>query len=188
MQNVEIYRMNFLDHGRKGMTYLSMLKVLAAWFIFLMILYGFSIFRVHYIQNNIIEAKSGIQALNAKKEGSLKQIQQASRKRVGSSAKQGYSSIVQNRPFWSKVISEITGNLPPQVWLDSINVVKEEQAGERLEIKGRAKSQRALTNFIMKIESSPIFSGTSIVHTKLSDKSSSVLVYEIITRPQASGI
>ncbi len=188
MQNEEIYRMNFLDHGKKGMTYLSMLKVLVAWIVILASFYVFSVFRVHFLQNSILEVKSAIDALNAQKEGSLKQIQQASRKRVGSSAKKGYSSIIQNRPMWSKVLAEITGSLPPQVWLDSIHIVKDEQGGDRLEIKGRAKSQRALTNFIMKIESSEVFSGTAIVHTKNSEKYKGVLDYEITTVPQAAGI
>lgn len=188
MQNEEIYRMNFLDHGKKGMTYLTMLKVFVAWFVVLGVFYSFSLFRVNYIQNNILEAKANTEALNAQKEGSLKQIQQASRKRFGTSAKQGYSSLIQTRPMWSKVISEITGSLPPQVWLDSIHVIKEEQGSERLEIRGRAKSQRALTHFIMKIESSPTFSGTAIVHTKLSEKKKGELEYEMVTIPQTAGI
>lgn len=188
MQTAELHRMNFLDHGRKGMTYASMLKVMAAWFIVLAVFYSFSVYRVYSIQNDILEVKAGTEALNVQKEGSLKQIQQISRKRVGASSKQGYSSLVQNRPVWSKVVGAITGSLPPQVWLDSIHVVKDEQGGERLEIKGRAKSQRALTNFIMKIDASPIFSGTALVHTNLSEKSKGELSYEMTTIPQTSGI
>ncbi len=179
--------MNFLDHGKKGITFLTMIKFFAVWCAFLILLYGFLVVRQQFVQSDITRAKVQVDQLTAEKESLLRKIQHAGKKRVGTSAKQSYSSLIQNRPIWSKVISALTGSMPPQVWLDAVNVIKDD-SGDRMEIRGRAKSQRALTNFMMNVEASPVFSATALVHTKLSEKVKGELSYEMVTRPQPSGL
>ena len=65
-------------------------------------------------------------------------------------------------------------------------MVKDEEGSYKLEIFGKAKTQRALTAFIMRVESGGMFSGTSLISSKAINKDG-LLNYEIVTYPTTFG-
>jgi len=183
MKEAPIKRMNFLQQSRSAITYATLLKVLVIWCVFLAFLFGVQVLRELNIKREMRNAKEAANALNMEKDGHLERIQRVSRLRVGLSAKEGLSAILQNRPRWSKVLKNLTDSLPSKVWLDSVSVVDSKTGDYEIEMFGKAKSQRALTNFIMRVESSGSFSGTSLVTSRLSGDKKGLLEYEISTRP-----
>lgn len=188
MKEEEIKRMNFLDRGHGAITYKTMIMVFAAWCVFLVLLYGVQILREVSLKKKISAAKDYVVQLDNEKDQHLLQIQKASRKNVGLTVQQGLSDIIRNRPRWSKIVSVLTKSLPPQVWLDAVSVDKDEEGIYKMKIVGKAKSQRALTSFIMGVESSGIFSGTALVSSKMASGEKDLLDYEIITHPLVFGL
>ncbi|MBT3182313.1 MAG: hypothetical protein HN337_07400 [Deltaproteobacteria bacterium] len=180
-------RMNFLQHSRGAITYRTMLLALALWCAFLLFIYGIQYSRQLYINHELKTIKERSTQLEGQKQQHLDKIQKISKRRIGISAKEGVSTIIQNRPRWSKVLGNLTKSLPRQVWLDSIVVVKDEDGIDKLEIFGKAKTQRALTTFIMRVESGGMFNGTSLISSKSIDKDG-LLNYEIVTYPTSFGL
>jgi len=121
--------------------------------------------------------------LRAEKEENLSRIQKVSRRNIGISAKEDLSSMVQNRPRWSAVLNALTRSLPPKVWLDSVNVVKDADGNNMLRINGHAKTQSSLRSMILQLESHEMFTGTSLISSNLSPDGSGNIRYEIDTYP-----
>ena len=182
------HRMNFLQHSQSSLTYRFMAVVLVGWCAFLLLIYGFQFVREMMIKSNLSSIKAEIETLEKTKTHHLDRIQRLSRRRIGISAKESVSEILQNRPKWSKVLSALTGSLPSQVWLDSAAVVKDQEGNYQLEIFGRSKSQRALTTFIMRVESSVLFNGTALVNSSTTQDKDGYTNFEVTTYPSPFGM
>jgi len=163
-----------------------MVLALGVWCAFLTFIYGIQFSRQLYVKYELKSIKEKSLQLENQKQVHLEKIQKISKRRIGISAKEGVSTILQNRPKWSSVLGNLTRSLPRQVWLDSIVVVKDEEGSYKLEIFGKAKTQRALTAFIMRVESGGMFSGTSLISSKAINKDG-LLNYEIVTYPTTFG-
>ncbi|HQC50612.1 MAG: Fimbrial assembly protein (PilN) [bacterium ADurb.Bin270] len=178
-----LHRMNFLAQSRKGFTYKTMLIALGGWCVFLLLMHGLQFARYYYLGRSLASAKEKAMLIEAEKEENLSRIQKVSRRNIGISAKEDLSSMVQNRPRWSAVLNALTRSLPPKVWLDSVNVVKDADGNNMLRINGHAKTQSSLRSMILQLESHEMFTGTSLISSNLSPDGSGNIRYEIDTYP-----
>lgn len=177
-----IKRMNFMGTGYKYFTYKFMIIAFAGWIVFLGSLYGIQHLRQFIVNVEIKSANEELAKIENEKELQLKLIQKISRRRVGISSKKGLTAILSNRPMWFNILGVLTKSLPAQVWLDSVAVIRDKEGVRLLEVKGRAKTQRMLTTFIMDIEQSSIFDETSLITTKQTDEGDAIL-FDLTTRP-----
>ncbi len=178
-----IGRMNFLKGGSATLTYRTMIKIMAVWIVFMAFIFGIQILRGVLLEREVVSEKRKIEELNAKKSVHLKRIESVSRRRVGDSTKEILGEILQQSPRWSQVFKGLTSRLPAQVWLDLISVKLDENDKQYIRMKGKAKSQRELTNFILSLESSSQFSRTVLVGTKRAESGGGELLYEISSYP-----
>jgi len=183
LRELEKSRMNFLRQGRGGFTYRTMLISLACWCVLLAVIYVIGVMRVSSAEDELAGVKARIDSLNSQKDAQLKLMASVGSSRVGAATKNDLAAIIMARPHWSRVLRELTRSLPPQVWLQSIKVLQEKDEEARLEIAGKAKSQRQLTNFIMSLESTDLFNKTALLGTKKGSDKEAEFEYDIITTP-----
>ncbi|MFH1830839.1 MAG: PilN domain-containing protein [Pseudomonadota bacterium] len=182
MKEASLHRMNFLKRGGSGFTYRSLIYAIAAWCIFLIALYSIQVLRYLDVRDDIKDAKTQVVKLNEEKEHQIDLVTVLSRKRIGASGKGDVASIIAHRPRWSNILRGLTRVLPSDVWLDSVNISGGGDEWYVLTIKGKSKSQRSLTNFILKLESSGIFMKTALDNTKKASDSE-IIDYELSTQP-----
>lgn len=189
MAGTAVKRVNFLERGKNVVTYETMLKVFVGWCAFLMILYGLQFVRQAYLKHEIKMAGEDMVRMEEYRDYHLKQMQKVSLKRFDTSAKAGLSEIVRARPHWSRALVVLAGALPAQVWLDLISVdkPKDPNSAYQMGIHGKAKSQRELTNFLMRLESGKAFGGSALVSSELIGGKTKIYEFEITTNPLTVG-
>lgn len=187
-KDVSVVRMNFLRHRAAGFTYRHMMFIIVGWCLFLGLIGSTQILRQVYIGMNIKGANKELVEMNKLKEEQLTKIRSLSQKDVGKSVKENLTTMLESSPQWSKMLRYMTRKLPAQVWLDSLKIVeeKEKEGGYILNVEGKTKSQRALTNFILTIEKDGVFKNTEIISTKLEAGSADLLVYTLKSNPVVS--
>lgn len=183
MKESSIRRMNFLKQGSSGLTYKSLVYGLAGWVVLLGVIYGIQFLRYWLLRDEMTQAKHQVTNLNEEKEKQVEMIKLMSNRRIGVSAQENLTVIIANRPRWSRVLQEIARALPSDVWLDSIKVKGGGDEWYTILIRGEAKSQRVLTDFILRLESSGLFAKTALDNTKLASKASGSVSYELSTQP-----
>ena len=181
-----IGRMDFLKRGKFVLTYKTMVKIMVAWLVFMAVIFGIQMLRGYLLEIEVVSEKKAVEQLNAKKSVHLKRVEAVSRRRVGDSAKETLGEILQTAPRWSQVLEGLTSRLPAQVWLDLIEVKLDEDDREYIVMKGKASSQRELTNFILSLESSSQFTSTALMGTKHAGGKKGTLMYEVSTYPLLS--
>ena len=183
LKEASLHRMNFLKHGGGRFTYRSFVYGLAAWCVFLAMLYGIQFLRYLDVKGDIKDTKMQVAKFNEEKDRQIDLVKELGRTRVGTNATGDIASIIGNRPRWSKILRGFTHALPPDVWFDIMGVTGGDEEWYVLEMKGRAKSQRSLTNFIMKLESSGLFMKTALDNTKQAGDGTGNIIYELRTQP-----
>lgn|GEM_PF-1486057 len=183
MKEMPVARMNFLRHVGRGLTYKGMFSLLAGWCAFLALIYGIQYLRAHDIDRDVNAAKDQIVALNAAKERQIEFVRSFGKKRMTVAAKENIETIIALRPRWSKVLRGLVHALPADVWLEGVTVGGGVEEWYTLEIKGRAKTQRALTTFILQLEGSGLFRRTALENTKQAEDKTGIFEYELSTQP-----
>lgn len=183
MKEVSINRMNFLKHVGRGFTYRDMFYILGAWCVFLVIIYGIQILRLYNVTSRMAQLKEQSTQFSTEKDNQIKMLKSINKKFVATTAKDNVASIISSRPRWSKILRGLVRALPSEVWLDGIAVAGGGDEWYALKIKGKAKSQRALSTFIMRMEASGLFSHTALENTKLTDEKAGFFDYEMSTQP-----
>ena len=166
MKELESSRMNFLQQRHGALTYRTMIIGMAAWCGILAALYGLQNLRAWDARKELAGVKQQVEQLNAEKDAQIKLLETAGKQRLGGAAKEDLKAILSSRPHWSRILRQLTRNMPPQVWLGSVKSSQLKGEEYQLEVAGYAKSQRALTNFIMGLESNGYFRKTELVGTK----------------------
>jgi len=184
LADAQIHRMNFLKQGRRGFTYRDMIYGIGAWCVFLGILYGVQVGRHYMLERDIASMKQHLASLSGEKERQIDLIRTMSKKRAGISARHDLASILANRPRWMGMLRAISRSLPADVWLDVLDV-KVDKDWYTIKIDGKAKSQRELTEFILKLEETGYFNKTSLENTQLSETQAEVFDFEVLTEPVA---
>ncbi len=179
--------MNFLRQGRGAFTYRAMIIISVSCILLAGIFYLFLFLQEMSMTGNIGLAKKRLQAFNEQKDKQIDFLAALGRERVGSHATQDLTALLIGRMRWSEVLKSVAKSLPSQLWLESISVAKPEgqpeSQRERLEIRGRATSQRVITNFIMQLESGGQFRRTELESTTRAEDQEGMLVYDIFTTP-----
>lgn len=184
MKELESSRMNFLRQRHGALTYRTMIVGFVAWCLILAAVYSLQLFRQWDAKKELAGMRQQIELLNAEKDAQIKLLETAGRQKLGGAAKEDLKAILSSRPPWSRVLRQLTKNLPPQVWLGSVKSSQGRGEDYRVEISGFAKSQRALTNFIMGLESGGYFRKTELVGTKKGDdKKEEAFSFDILTTP-----
>lgn len=161
-----------------------MLTALAAWCALLAVVYVFFYIREVKFRRGIDVAKEQVKMLNDQKDQQLKLVEQAGRERIGVIAKDDLTAVLNARPRWSGVLDAITKGLPTHVWLESVVVVPGDKDNpDSVSIKGKTKSQKSLTDFIIKIESGGRFVRSEVVRAKLADATNNIMDFEMTTTP-----
>lgn len=184
MKEQPIHRMNFLRHGRSGITYRTMIYAISAWCLFLVMVYGLGMLRWVWVQRNVEGAKAELALLNEEKDRQLELMRTMGKKRGGPVSKDNIASILGSRPRWSGTMRAMIRSLPADVWLEGVNVTGGGDEWYTIHVNGKARSQRALTGFILQLESSGYFRQTALTNTKLT-QSGGVFQYELTTQPVA---
>ena len=162
---ITIKRVNFLQQERHALTYKNMVFLLIGWCLLLVLAYGVQLGRQHLVVREIRAERKVISQLNKQKDQHLEQAAQYYRRRLGGASHSDLRAILENRPRWSRVLRELTQQLPGQVWLDSVKIMLHPSEGFLIEMTGKAKSQRRITNFLMQLESSGKFVETELDKT-----------------------
>jgi Tfp pilus assembly protein PilN len=182
-----LQRMNFLARKAKAaFTYKTMVFIFGALCVFIAALYGVQMMRELGIKRNIRLTKKEIGQLNERKDKQLKLVEEVSRKRVGVTDRERLAVILQSGPRWSKVLSGLASRLPGHVWLEGVRVAEDSEDEIMLVVRGKTRSQRALTNFMLRLESSGKFRRTTLLGTKGTEGSEGELRYELKTYPMLS--
>ena len=180
-------RMNFLARrGKAAFTYKTMIFILGALCVFIAALYGMQMIRELGIKRSIRLTKKEIVKLNERKDEQLKLVEEFSRKRVGVTDRERLAVILQSAPRWSRVLSGLAARLPGHVWLEGIRVAEDSEDKIMLVVRGKTRSQRALTNFMLRLESSGKFKSTMLLGTKRADGGEGEIRYEVKTYPMLS--
>ncbi len=183
MRELESSRMNFLRQGRAGFTYRTMFFITFGWILILVAAYGAQFLYGMGIEKEIAEARVKLDALTAEKDAQIKALEAIGRDSVGSTAKEDLAAVLMTRPNWSRVLRQLTRSLPPNLWLQSIRVVSRQEGDARLDISGKAKAHRQITNYIMTLESSGLFRKTELLQTKKPSENEPELEFDIVTIP-----
>lgn len=183
MRSTGIVRVNFLKMGGSAFSYKVMLYCIAGWAVFLGVLHASQYGRIYLIQRGSAKEKARIVELNKQKDKQLEMIQALNLQKLGATVKQDLVGILARRPRWSEALDYLTKNMPSQVWLSGVTIKPDIKGDYLISINGRAKSNRALTNFVMQLESSGMFSKTALIGTKASDFEKDAIEYDINTVP-----
>lgn len=185
-KDTELNRMNFLAQKRKGFTYRGMLFVLAGWIAFLFFVFCLFLVREAFLKKRVDIIKGSVANFEKQKDQLIKTIETINPGVKNAAAEDNLAAVFTSKILWSDVLRGLVKNLPPQVWLDSVETSDAEGAGLSLKIRGKSKSQRGLTSFVMKLESSGLFNHTHLVELKRAEDAENVLSYEIDTNPVVS--
>lgn len=176
--------MNFLAQKRRGFTYKNMLFALGGWCILLMLIFGVLLMRESFLRKKVSVLKEAVENLNKEKDQMIGMMETIGREQVGRTTKDDLTGILTSRIVWSNILHGLVRNLPQQVWLENVSAKEAEKgAAIVLNVKGKAKSQRDLTNFVMRLESSGMFKQTELVEAKRLGGAENVFAYEINTTP-----
>lgn len=182
-KETEINRMNFLSQRHRGFTYRSMLFALAGWAGFLFLIFCLFLVRETFLKKKVDMIKGSVANLEKQKDQLIRAIETANMGGKNIAAKDDLTAIFTARILWSDVLRGLVRSLPPQVWLDSIEAKKSDSGQMTMRIMGKSKTQRELTNFVMRLEASGLFNRTEIVESKRAGGADNVLDYEIDTIP-----
>lgn len=183
MREIENNRMNFLMQRRRVFTYKIMLIVFACWFVLMLAIFGFLLVRENYARKNVVGAKKELALLDVSKEKELSVVAELGKENISTAGKEDLKTILYTRPRWSKVLRELVRNLPPQVWLESVGVKSEKEGPTKLYVRGKMKSPRALTNFIVQLESGGSFRKTDLLNTEQASSEEGNYNFEFTTIP-----
>jgi Tfp pilus assembly protein PilN len=179
--------MNFLARKAKAaLTYKTMIFIFGALLVFIAVLYGVQMIRELGIKRNIRLTKKEIGQLNERKDQQLKLVERFSRNRVGVTDRERLAVILQSGPRWSRVLNELASRLPGHVWLEWIRVAEDSEDEIMLVVQGKTRSQRALTKFILRLESNGKFRRTTLLGTKQAEGGEGEFRYEVKTYPMLS--
>lgn len=183
MKGIENSRMNFIGRRWGVVTYRIMVFAMLGWLVLLSAIYGFILLREASLRGDVNLAKKELAMLNDEKDGQIKRVETLGRGRMSAMAKGDLKGVLLARPRWSDVLKSLARSLPPQVWLEAVGVTTEKDGVRRLNVTGRAKSQRALTSFIMQLESGGQFKRTELVRAGQTGDAERALEYKINTIP-----
>ncbi len=179
-----VRRVNFLQQERHGLNYKNMVFLLIGWCLLLALAYGAQLGRQHLVVREIRAEREVIAKLDEEKDQHLEKAAQYYRRRLGGTSHSDLQAILENRPSWSHVLRELTQQLPGQVWLDSVKIMLHASEGFLIEITGKAKSQRRITNFLMQLESSGMFVDTELDNTvRGKGGTDDIWVFRLTTHP-----
>ena len=176
--------MNFLKHGALGFTYKGMLYGFVAWLVFLGVLFGIQTARIFNFEKELSVARAKLVSLDSEKDRQIEMVRLVGKKRMGTSSKYDLATILANRPRWESLLRALTRSLPSDVWLDSVNV-EPHADWYKVEMTGKARTQRALTGFILQMEGSGYFSKTALDKTELSDSQTGAFDFKLVSEPVA---
>jgi Tfp pilus assembly protein PilN len=183
LKEVPINRMNFLRRGEGGLTYKGAIYIFIVWVAFLGIIYGFQFFSYLSAKADVKKTKAKITELVKEKDEQVELVKKISTRKKGMTSQEDLESILTDRPRWSRIIKGMARALPPDVWLDTVKVTGGGEEWYTLVVTGKSKTQRTLTNFILKLESSGLFNKTALGKTKFSSKDGGVIDYDLTTQP-----
>lgn len=183
MIELDAHRMNFLRQGRASFTYRTMKQLAIAWCLLLAAVYGVGLLRAVAARHGVAKHRERLEALNAEKDRQIQTLEAAGRERIGASAKEDLTAILTHRPIWSEVLKRLTRSMPAQLWFSSLKVQVEKGGGYSLEVSGYAKSQRALTTFVLQLESGGFFRDTELGESRKVEGEGELFQYDITTRP-----
>ena len=177
--------MNFLRRGEGGLTYKGAVYIMILWVCFLGVVYGLQFIQYLSVKSDVKSTKVNISQLVREKDEQIDKVRKIRKDKGGLTAQESLEGILTERPRWSRVISSLARALPADVWLSSVKVEGGGEDWYAILIRGEAKSQRSLTNFILKLESSGLFNKTALGKTKLKGKGKegAVISYELSTQP-----
>ncbi|MFH0799342.1 MAG: PilN domain-containing protein [Pseudomonadota bacterium] len=183
MKGLEDRRMNFLKMRQGAFTYRSMLLILIGWGAFLCIFYAFLFLREMSVGGDVSVAKKAIEKLTEQKNRQLELLSVLGKENMGTATQDDLTAILAKRVLWSRVLKALARDVPPQMWLESIEVKQEKDGEPKLDIRVKAKSQRALSSFIMQLESGGAFKQTELASAKMATVAGGFFEYEIFTVP-----
>lgn len=176
-------RINFLKRRHSAFTYKSMVWGLVGWCVVLGVVYGLGFVREVYLKKSIFANRELGKRLEEQRDRHIGMIERLSQGGMTGAAKGDMAARIERRPMWSSVIRGLTKSLPPHAWLSDVSVLKEADGTLALEVKGRAKSQRAIASFITQMEGGGMFKGTELQGSSYSGDAAGVWEYRLKTHP-----
>lgn len=183
MNALEASRMNFLVLGRAAFNYKTMVQIFLLLCLLLAAVYGVSLLGMLQVSRAVVKAKAQLELLNTEKEKGSKALATIGKQPAEESSALDLASILGSRPIWSPVLRRLTLQLPPKVWLTTLQATKTTGSDGRVVITGFTKSQRELTNFMMKLEAEGYFRRTELSGMKKIEGEERASLYEMTTIP-----
>lgn len=161
-----IQRINFIEKAPFEFTYRRLVVIGGAIVGFLFLLYGLELTRVLWLGRKVVRITEEVTQLKVAREKQLKELTSSSE--GSTNVQEALLKELILPPTWSMILKELTGSLPPSLWLTSIkSYEKAEVASKRgILLNGQAEEAAAVTVFIKKLEESPKFENVVLTSSK----------------------
>lgn len=157
-------RMNFLRRGPVQFTYRHLVLLLALWIVLLSVIGGVQQLRAVYAKHGIDQARRQVKEFSEEKD---KHIAIAQMYGGARDPRSGLRERLLHAPRWSVVLDQLARSTPSQLRLMSITATGDQKGGgARMDIKGVGTSVRSVTDYIMRLEASPVLRDVELVGTE----------------------
>jgi Tfp pilus assembly protein PilN len=165
------YRMNFLRQERMGLTFRSLLVVFVVWIGVLIAIGGVQVLRTKLNTRQVVKMQQQLEQLTRDKEKRLALLQLDRQRKTGAMTQKDLFVLLRDRPLWSEAMSDLAASVPRQVRLKKVaTAVEQSTDATYLEIEGVGTSVRAVTDFVMRMESAAHFKNAKLVDTDWDDQ------------------
>ena len=162
-----IQRINLIEKEPFQFSYNKLIKVVVVMILFCGLLYGFQVMRLAMNNKKTESLTFEIVELKKERERLLKRVEPEV---TGGTTLQQLKRIFDLSPSWAKTLSDITHRLPGTVWLTSFKSANPNEAkkttGNKLLIKGKARSAADLSVFIGRLNESPYVSRAFLISSR----------------------
>ena len=93
-----------------------------------------------------------------------------------------FSKVTSMATNTSSYVSKISGNLPPDVYLNSFQITE-----ESIQIKGSSVSEPAIAQFVINLKNENDFSNVALIGTNTSQQDKSLIVFNVKIEPNIKG-
>lgn len=180
-----IQRINLVEKQVLSFTYETLSRICMVVVLINVLLVGFQYVQVMRLKPKISGQQTRLDELNAENTQLTKQPTKAKKKKVSIGEYQQLFDALDALPTWSKLLKNISGNLPNSVWLLSFKStggapVQPKKKGDedpaeddappplpivKIELGGKATDVRAIAEFVAKLDKEPSFANLTLVNS-----------------------
>lgn len=159
-------RINFLAESGFSFNYRTMALAFGAIMVFFLLLAGAQGLRYYYYEESLKRNNNLMAALEKEKEMRLSQVEILGAKQATSGEYKDLYSFFQRPVPWSEVMEKLAKVVPAGLWLNAMESDLTKDDKVYLSLKGGARNSKAISFFLMGLQSEPLFNEVQLVNSK----------------------